>query len=99
LQTCTIGVLPIVNRLLDRMQLESILKKHLPRDRRRLAVPTSGCLLYFTSESGNVTDDATHRACRASTTRRIVDISETVQRHQLTGDGESQVFVTQLTPL
>jgi len=47
LQTCTVGVLPVVNRLLDRMQLESFLKKHLPRDSRRLAVPTSRCLLLL----------------------------------------------------
>jgi transposase len=40
-----------------------------------------------------------HRACRAPTTRRIVDIFETVQRHQLTGGDEPQIFVTQLSPL
>ncbi len=40
-----------------------------------------------------------HRACRAPTTRRIVDIFETIQRHELSGDGESETFVTQLTPL
>lgn len=39
------------------------------------------------------------RACHAPTTRRIIDIFETVQRHQLTGDNEPQTFVTQLSPL
>ena len=47
LRTCTIGALPIVNQLLERMQLESFLKKHLPGDSRRLAVPTSRCLLLL----------------------------------------------------
>jgi transposase len=47
LQSCTIGVLPIVNQLLDRMQLESFLKQHLPRDGRGMAVPTSRCLLLL----------------------------------------------------
>jgi hypothetical protein len=40
-----------------------------------------------------------YRACRAPTTRRIVDIFETVQRHKLTGGDEPQTFVTQLSPL
>jgi len=40
-----------------------------------------------------------HRECHAPTTRRIVDIFETVQRHQLADGDESQTFVTQLTPL
>ena len=40
-----------------------------------------------------------HRPCRAPTTRRILDIFETVQRHHLTGGDESVTFVTQLTPL
>jgi transposase len=47
LQTCTIGALPIVNQLLDRMQLERFLNQHLPRDGRRMAVPTSRCLLVL----------------------------------------------------
>ena len=47
LRTCTIGVLPIVNQLLDRMQLESFFKQHLPRDGRRMVVPTSRCLLLL----------------------------------------------------
>ena len=40
-----------------------------------------------------------HRACHAPTTRRIIDIFETVQRHHLTGGDTPQVFVPQLTPL
>jgi transposase len=41
-----------------------------------------------------------HRDCRAPTTRRVLDIFETVQRHKLSsGSGPSQTFVTQLTPL
>ena len=47
LQTCTIGALPIVNQVLDRTQLEQFLKQHLPRDGRRMAVPTSRCLLLL----------------------------------------------------
>jgi transposase len=47
LETCTIGALPIVNQLLERMQLESLLMRHLPRDSRRLAVPSSRCLLLL----------------------------------------------------
>jgi len=40
-----------------------------------------------------------YRDCRAPTTRRILDIFETVQRHKLKGEGASQTFVTQLSPL
>lgn len=47
LRTCTIGALPIVNQLLERMQLEQFLQEHLPRDGRRMAVPTSRCLLLL----------------------------------------------------
>ena len=47
LRTCTIGVLPIVNQLLDRMQLESFFKQHLRRDSQRMAIPTSRCLLLL----------------------------------------------------
>lgn len=47
LQTCTIGALPIVNQLLTRMQLERFLQQHLPPDGRRMAVPTSRCLLLL----------------------------------------------------
>ncbi len=41
-----------------------------------------------------------HRACSAVTTRRVLDIFDTVQRHTLSGgSGERQTFVTQLSPL
>jgi transposase len=40
-----------------------------------------------------------YRSCHAPTTRRIIDIFEPIQRHQLTGDGDGETFVTQLTPL
>jgi transposase len=40
------------------------------------------------------------RACRAPTTRRIVDLFEKIQRHELTRrDGSSEIFVTELSPL
>jgi transposase len=39
------------------------------------------------------------RDCHAPTTRRVLDVFESVQRHQLSSDGESDVFVTELTPL
>jgi len=40
------------------------------------------------------------RPCRAPTTRRIVDVFENVQRHELTtSDGSSEVFVTELSHL
>jgi len=41
LRTWTIGDLPLVNQLLDRLQLEKFLAQHLPRDGRRMAVPAS----------------------------------------------------------
>ncbi|NIS82587.1 MAG: IS1634 family transposase, partial [Anaerolineales bacterium] len=47
LRTCNIGALPIVNQLLERMQLESFLQQHLPCDGRRMAIPTSRCLLLL----------------------------------------------------
>lgn len=47
LRTWTVGALPIVNQLLDRMQLEPILTRHLPRDRRQVAVPTSRGLMLL----------------------------------------------------
>ncbi|MEK7731323.1 MAG: IS1634 family transposase [Planctomycetota bacterium] len=40
------------------------------------------------------------RPCRAPTTRRIVDVFENIQRHELTkSDGSSATFVTELSPL
>ena len=39
------------------------------------------------------------RKCLAPTTRRVLDLFEPVQRHELRTEGESDVFVTELTPL
>ncbi|MFV1963648.1 MAG: IS1634 family transposase, partial [Acidimicrobiia bacterium] len=39
------------------------------------------------------------RNCRAPTTRRVLDLFEPVQRHELRADGESDLFFTELTPL
>jgi len=47
LRSWTVGGLPLVNRLLDRMRLEEFLKKHLPPDDPRQEVPITGCLLLL----------------------------------------------------
>lgn len=47
LQSWTVGPLPIVNRLLERMRLEEILQQHLPPDDPRIEVPTVRCLLLL----------------------------------------------------
>jgi transposase len=47
LQSWTVGALPIVNRLLERMRLEDILRQHLPPDDPRLEVPTTSALLVL----------------------------------------------------
>jgi transposase len=39
------------------------------------------------------------RKCRAPTTRRVLDLFEPVQRHELRLEGESNLFFTELTPL
>ena len=40
------------------------------------------------------------RSCRQPTTRRVLDVLEPVQRHELTRDGEPpEMFVTELTPI
>ena len=39
------------------------------------------------------------RKCRAPTTRRVLDLFEPVQRHELRTAGEKQVFTTELTPV
>ena len=41
LHSCTIGVLPILDRLLQRLRLEPILQDHLPREDRRSRIPTA----------------------------------------------------------
>jgi len=47
LRSWTVGGLPLVNRLLDRMQLQEFLEKHLPSDDPRQEVPTTRCLLLL----------------------------------------------------
>jgi len=47
LQSWTVGPLPIVNRLLERMRLEEIVQQHLPPDDPRVEVPTVRCLLLL----------------------------------------------------
>jgi len=39
------------------------------------------------------------RKCRAPTTRRVLDLFEPVQRHELRSAGEKQVLTTELTPV
>lgn len=39
------------------------------------------------------------RGCRNPTTRRLIEVFEDVQRHQLKGGPEPVVFTTALTPL
>jgi transposase len=43
----TVGPVPIINRLLQRMRLEEILQQHLPPDDPRVEVPTVRCLLLL----------------------------------------------------
>jgi transposase len=45
--TCTVGALPIINQVLDRMELERFLNKHLPSESRRMKVSTARCLLLL----------------------------------------------------
>jgi len=47
LRSWTVGGLPLVNQLLDRMRLEEFLEKHLPSDDPRQEVPTTRCLLLL----------------------------------------------------
>jgi hypothetical protein len=47
LQSWTVGALPIVNPLLQRMRLEEILQQHLPPDDPRVEVPTVRCVLLL----------------------------------------------------
>ena len=47
LRSWTVGGLPIVNRLLDRMRLEAFLERHLPPDDPRQEVPTTRSLLLL----------------------------------------------------
>jgi transposase len=47
LNSYTIGVLPILDRLLDRLRLEAILRDHLPREDRRSRISTAAGLLLL----------------------------------------------------
>lgn len=47
LRTYTIGALPLVNQVLERMKLEDFLEQHLPPDRSHQVVPTARCLLLL----------------------------------------------------
>ena len=47
LSSYTIGVLPILDRLFDRLRLEPILRDHLPREDRRSRIPTATGLLLL----------------------------------------------------
>jgi transposase len=47
LRSYTVGALPILDRLLDRLRLEPILRDHLPREDRRSRIPTATGLLLL----------------------------------------------------
>ena len=47
LRSWTVGGLPIVDHMLKRMSLESILQQHLPQDDRRMEIPTTTGLLLL----------------------------------------------------
>lgn len=47
LTSLTVGCLPILNRLLERMQLAEFFRKHLPPDGPRTRLPTSAALLVL----------------------------------------------------
>lgn len=47
LRSWTVGVLPILNRLLERIGLEALLQKHLPPDDPRVEIPTATGLLLL----------------------------------------------------
>ncbi len=47
LRSYTIGALPILDRFVERLRLEPILRDHLPRDDRRCRIPTATGLLLL----------------------------------------------------
>lgn len=47
LKSYTIGALPIINRILERMQLRELLAKHLPREDQRTKISTPVALLLL----------------------------------------------------
>lgn len=66
--------------------VQTLLEREL---RRAMAKANLDCLPLYPEE----------RDCDAPTTRRVLDVFDSVQRHELSSDGEMQVFVTELTPL
>jgi transposase len=47
LRSYRVGAMPIINRLLQRINLEKMLREHLPRDGGGTGVPTATCLLIL----------------------------------------------------
>jgi transposase len=47
LRSYAVGALPIINHILQRMNLEAILRRHLPPDDPRVEVPTASALLVL----------------------------------------------------
>ncbi len=47
LRSWTVGGLPLINRVLERIDLEALLEKHLPKDDPRLKIPTRRGLLLL----------------------------------------------------
>ena len=47
LRSWTVGGLPLINRVLERIDLEALLEKHLPKDDPRLNIPTRRGLLLL----------------------------------------------------
>ena len=47
LRSWTVGGLPLINRVLQRIDLEALLEKHLPKDDPRLKIPTRRGLLLL----------------------------------------------------
>jgi transposase len=47
LNSCRLGLLPVINRLLERLQLESILRAYLPPEDRRSRIPSARGLLVL----------------------------------------------------
>jgi transposase len=47
LQSYTVGALPLINQILERMQLQRLLREHLPKDDPRCEFPTSHALVVL----------------------------------------------------
>ena len=66
--------------------VQTLLEREL---RRAMVTADLDCLPLYPEE----------RDCDAPTTRRVLDVFDSVQRHELSSDSEMQVFVTELTPV